>query len=122
MNALIVCGSRNLVCDRHCVIVANAIERFIARYWQPDLVISGAQRGADTMGEHWAQAAGVRVERYPAQWELYGASAGPKRNAQMVRIADGLVVVRFPSSRGSADVLRKALAKGIPVVDEVIDV
>lgn len=107
-------GSRELVCKYHCVIVAEAAERFVSAHWRPDVVLSGACRGGDEMGEHWARVSEIPVERYPANW------AGPQRNQLMVDLADGLVVVRGRGSRGSADVLNRAQRKGIPIVDVVL--
>jgi hypothetical protein len=97
------------VCSEHCVIVAQACEQFCREHWRPDVVISGACRGADTLGEHWAETVGIPVERHPADWAK-GPSAGPIRNQLMVDLphAFGLVVVRFHGSKGSADILRRA--------------
>lgn len=32
-------------------------------------------RGADTLGERYAKANDIRVEYYPADWNMYGKSA-----------------------------------------------
>lgn len=94
MNALVVSGSRYMTCAQHCIIVANACEAFVTRYWRPDVVIHGACRdhagnpaGADWMGEHWAQASGIRVERFEVtrdEWKRLGRKAGPRRNLAML--------------------------------------
>jgi hypothetical protein len=50
-------------------------------------VVSGAARGVDTLGEQWAKAHGVHVERFPVtsdEWKYIGNSAGRKRNADML--------------------------------------
>lgn len=50
-------------------------------------VVSGAARGVDTLGEEWAKAHGVPVERFPVtddDWELHGKGAGRKRNVDML--------------------------------------
>lgn len=120
MKRLIIAGSRDLVCRLHCVTVASAAERFVASHWMPDIVLSGgACRGADELGEHWAKTVGIPIEKYPADWSQ-GRRAGPTRNALMVDLADGLVVVRGRGSRGSADVLNRAQRRGIPIVDVVL--
>ena len=108
MNALIVAGSRYMTCAEHCVIVANACDAFVARYWRPDVVVHGACRdrngnpaGADWMGEHWAQASNIPVERFEVareEWDRLGRRAGPMRNRRMLARAleadrCGLVVV-----------------------------
>lgn len=80
MKRLIIAGSRDLVCRLHCVTVANASERFVAAHWMPDIVLSGACRGADELGEHWAKTVGIPIEKYPADWSQE-RRAGPLRNA-----------------------------------------
>lgn len=42
-------------------------------------VISGKARGVDTLGERWAAANKISVERFPADWSL-GRGAGFRRN------------------------------------------
>jgi hypothetical protein len=82
----------------------------------PTLVLCGEARGADTHGKHWAQARGIDVKSFPAEWGLYGKAAGPIRNSEMVKEADALIAVWNGTSRGTRDVIQKAQRKGIPVV------
>lgn len=84
-------------------------------------ILSGACRGVDRLGERWARYKYIHVERYPADWDRYGRAAGPIRNQQMVDLADALIVIRFPESRGSKDILNRAKKKGIPVVDIILE-
>lgn len=118
---VIVAGSRDLIHNQHCVLVAHAIQAWIADNGSVGRVLCGDCRGADAFGRHWAETAGVPVDRYRPDWDKHGKAAGPFRNAAMIRDADGLVVVRFQDSRGSADVLRRAQAKGIPIVDVILE-
>jgi hypothetical protein len=117
---LICAGSRDLVRDTHCVVVAQAIEEWIWRHGQVTAILCGECRGADAFGKHWAETVGVPVISYRPDWERYGKAAGPFRNDAMVRDAHGLALVRFPDSVGSADVLRKSRVKGMPIVDVVL--
>lgn len=51
----------------------------------PRVVIHGAcPTGADDMADTWASAGWVGIEKYAADWERDGKSAGPKRNARML--------------------------------------
>lgn len=43
------------------------------------IFVSGGCQGADMLGERYAQENGYKIERYNAEWEIYGKSAGPKR-------------------------------------------
>ena len=49
----------------------------------PIVVISGTAKGADTLGEKWAQECGHKIIRYRPEWSKYGNKAGPLRNVEM---------------------------------------
>jgi hypothetical protein len=46
-------------------------------------IISGHQRGADTLGEQFAKEYGLNLKEFPANWDRDGRGAGPIRNAEM---------------------------------------
>jgi hypothetical protein len=58
------------------------------------VIISGGARGADTLGERYAIERHLTLERYPADWQQYGRSAGIIRNHQMAKRANA--VIAFP--------------------------
>lgn len=66
-----------------------------------DTVISGTAQGVDQLGEGWAILNDAEFERYPANWNKYGKSAGYKRNEQMAAVADALIAVWDGKSRGT---------------------
>lgn len=70
-------------------------------------IVSGAARGADSLGEHWAQAHGVRIARYPADWREHRRAAGVIRNQQMLDEEHIDVAVACPGGKGTADMLRR---------------
>lgn len=78
-------------------------------------VVSGACRGIDELGEQWAEENNVPVKRFPANWKLYGKSAGPRRNEQMSDYADALVAIWDGKSRGTAHMISSAEKKGLRV-------
>lgn len=118
---LIVAGSRDLTSDDY-PIVADAIDRWLREHGYPDVVIvEGGSRGADALAAQYCRVRLVAHRRENAGWAKHGRAAGPFRNQKMIDDADGLVVVRFPDSRGSADVLQRAKRKGIPIVDVVLE-
>ena len=65
------------------------------------IVVSGHARGADTLGEKYAQDEGFTLEIYPAQWKKFGKRAGYRRNEQMAEVADALIAFWDGSSRGT---------------------
>lgn len=81
--------------------------------------VSGTARGADKLGERFAQENGYEVKRFPAQWEIYGKSAGYRRNATMAEYAAQESGVLFAfwdgSSRGTMHMINLARGKGLDV-------
>lgn len=66
----------------------------------------------------WARRSHVPVESYPADWRR-GKGAGPERNARMLAEGWPDLVVAFPGGRGTADMVRRAKAAGVRVVEVV---
>ena len=79
------------------------------------LVIDGMARGADTIGYNWAQTNGLPSERYPAQWDKYGKSAGPIRNKQMLDEGKPDIAVAFPGGTGTSNMTKQLLEAGVLV-------
>ena len=79
-------------------------------------VISGGARGADRLGEGWAKARGIPVERYPALWEEHGKAAGHIRNQLMLDDGKPDLVVVFPGGKGSTSMVQKARKAGVDTV------
>ena len=65
------------------------------------IIVSGHARGADTLGEKYAQDEGFALETYPAQWKKLGKQAGYRRNEQMAEVADALIAFWDGSSKGT---------------------
>lgn len=109
---LIVCGGRDYAdWDRMCSVMDG-----IAAQLNITLVRHGAARGADRLADRWARSRGIVVDPCPADWAGYGKAAGPRRNAAMLMRyprPDG--VVAFPGGRGTADMIGRARAAGLPV-------
>jgi hypothetical protein len=80
------------------------------------VVIEGGALGADQAGRDWANARGVPVETYPADWKNLGRAAGVIRNQQMLDQGCPDLVVAFTGGRGTADMVHRAIKSGIQVV------
>lgn len=89
-------------------------------------VVSGAHEGhvdkarfdnaylnVDVLGAQLAMLEGIPVKYFPADWGKHGKSAGPIRNEQMARYAHALILVWDGVSRGSKDMLERAIAHGL---------
>ena len=81
--------------------------------------ISGTCRGADALGEHFAYTYEYEVIRFPAAWDIYGKSAGYRRNAEMAKYASEAYGVLFAfwdgQSRGTKHMIDLANKYGLEV-------
>lgn len=109
---LIIAGSRGFSRE----VVTDTL-RLLA---SPSIVFSGACHGPDTWGAQWAAGRGVQVREFPADWDRYGASAGPRRNMEMAEechLRRGSVLVFWDGfSRGTLSLIREAQRLGLPLV------
>lgn len=77
------------------------------------IIVSGAARGADNLGEKYAQEHSYTIEKYPADWNTHGKAAGPIRNAQMANSADALIAFWDGKSHGTKSMINIARSKGL---------
>jgi predicted Rossmann-fold nucleotide-binding protein len=110
---MLVCGGRNYTDKARLSATLNELlhARGIIR------IIAGGAKGADTLAEEWAKACGVPCYVYMANWAKLGRNAGPIRNQQMLDEGKPNLVVAFPGGRGTADMVRRARAAGIEVIE-----
>ncbi|SRR6266849_768377 len=106
---VLVCGGR----DFSDFDAAN--EALTYHAFEADFIIHGGARGADSLAQDWADNAGLACLVYPADWKMHGRAAGPLRNQRMIDEGKPDLVIAFPGSRGTADMIRRAKAAGIPV-------
>ena len=78
-------------------------------------IVSGTARGADSLGERFAQVQGCHLKQFPADWDTYGNKAGYRRNAEMADYADVLVAYWDQKSRGTMHMINLAKKKGLEV-------
>lgn len=70
--------------------------------WHIEQVISGAARGADRIGEHWAKARNIPVHLEYPKWHKYSSETAPlKRNQIMAQMTDVVVIFWDGMSTGS---------------------
>lgn len=66
-----------------------------------ECIISGCARGADTLAIRYANEFNIPVEKYPAQWNIYGRSAGYIRNKLMVEKSTAVICFWDGTSKGT---------------------
>ncbi len=75
------------------------------------IFVSGGCQGADMLGERYAKENGFEIERYPAEWDKYGRSAGPIRNRKMAEVSDYVICFWDRKSRGTKSMIEYAQGK-----------
>ena len=96
----------------------EALNAWVGARSRPVLVIHGGAAGIDKMAGVWAESAGLDVKVYVPDWKggsskgKYNPGAGLARNTEMVDAATHVVVFWNGHSKGTADTIAKAKAKG----------
>lgn len=108
---ILVCGGRDFD-DRE--LVFQMLDLLL-----PVCVITGGAEGADKHAHAWATAMEIDRPRFYADWNEFGKAAGAIRNAQMLEDGNPDLVLAFPGGRGTADLARRARARGVPIITVV---
>ena len=89
----------------------------VLKQWNISTIIEGEARGADTLARRYGERHGINIEKYPADWELYGRRAGPIRNGRMLKEGTPELVVAFlaKDSRGTQNMIDQSRKAGIEV-------
>jgi hypothetical protein len=110
---VIVCGGRKYEDDARVRAVLDA-----GIDGQPITEIAeGGAHGVDEHADEWAVIRGVPSKTYNAHWPKHGKAAGPIRNAEMLANFKPDAVIAFPGGTGTADMVRKARAAGVRVIE-----
>lgn len=117
MTRIIVAGSRNFQDEG---LLFGTLDRLISEINDNNIeIVHGNCRGADLIGEKYALANDLKVASFPAQWEMYGKSAGAIRNTEMAKYAskENGILVAFPigESRGTRNMIQLAKKYGLKV-------
>lgn len=78
-------------------------------------IVSGTARGADVLGERYAEERDLVVKRFPADWDKYGKRAGYLRNVEMAEYADALITFWDGKSRGTKHMIDIAREKDLKI-------
>jgi hypothetical protein len=122
---LIIAGSRSIT-SYETLRTALTMSGLWAEHKRKIEVVSGKAKGVDTLGEVFAEKAGLKVHAKPAKWDniraagavvktrrdgvKYNALAGHWRNEEMAQMADACLVVWDGKSTGSLDMLHRMIA------------
>jgi hypothetical protein len=112
---VIISGDRNWRCG---ALARRVITRLVDWYGTDLIVVHGNSEGVDTAFAAACALRDVAHEPHAARWHEKGNRAGPLRNAAMVAAGANFVIAvhrNLAWSRGTGDLVRRALAAGIPV-------
>lgn len=110
---VLVCGGRDYTdSDR----IWSELDRVMREAPHDALtIIEGGARGTDQIAVAWCLDRSVPYDHFPANWAQEGKAAGPIRNQRMLEKGRPDLVLAFPGGRGTADMVRRATAAGVPV-------
>lgn len=118
---VLVCGGRDYGDVEALFAFLDALDP------RPTLIIQGGNKGvwhgdthmpgADLIALRWATARGIPCDEYAVDLSVDGPwpAAGPIRNKRMLWVSRPDLVVAAPGGRGTADMVRRAKAAGVPV-------
>jgi hypothetical protein len=115
---VLVCGGRNYYDRGRVYQVLGSLRQQHGNL----TIIQGGAQGADEIARdwwqsHWGQGREGQLMNYPAQWDQFGPAAGPIRNQAMLVDAKPDLVVAFPGGRGTLDMVTRARAAGVKVME-----
>lgn len=104
MKRIVVAGCRDYNdYDEAKAYIDMCIEKIKSKH--EIVFVSGSCRGADRLGERYAEDNGYKIERYPAQWSKYGRCAGLIRNKEMAEVGDYIICFWDGKSRGTKSMI-----------------
>lgn len=105
MFRVIVAGGRDF---EDYALLQQTMDRLLVNVQDRIVIVCGRARGADSLGERYAQEHGHSVRTFPADWDRYGRAAGFIRNEEMAKNADALVAFWDGQSRGTQNMIEVA--------------
>jgi hypothetical protein len=111
---LLIAGSRSF---NNYDIAKKCLDKEIGEL--PIIVISGTAKGADSMGEQWANEHNFEIKRYKPEWDTLGRKAGILRNIEMYNFIKEkefakIIIFWDGQSRGAMHMIKTAANGKIP--------
>lgn len=117
---IIVAGSRDF--SDYGLLKKKMLNIIAEHEYENIKIVSGTARGADRLGEWFAEEFNYDIVRFPAAWDRFGKRAGYIRNEEMAKyaIADdnqGVLVAFWDGkSRGTKHMIDLADKHGLEVI------
>lgn len=114
---LIIAGTRSLYVSTKFIFEVLEQKGINGAFSQ---IVSGGANGIDYCGEEYANWAGISLKRFIADWKKYGNAAGPKRNEQMAKYGDALLLIWDGKSKGSKNMKENMLKLNKPIYEVIL--
>jgi hypothetical protein len=109
---IIIAGGRNFTDYKK---LKECCDHFLQDQTNIEIVSGAYYKGADKLGEDYANERGYKLTKFPADWYKYGKAAGPKRNLQMANYADTLIAFWDGKSKGTKHMIDLAKSRGLEI-------
>lgn len=118
VTKIIIAGGRDIFPKLELIdaLIQQAMDSFDIKREEVFLFEGGAD-GVDSVGKNWAKTRKVPFRTFEADWKKFGLSAGPVRNEAMAKLADVLILIWNGNSSGSGDMLKRAKAHGLEIIE-----
>ena len=111
MDKVIVSGTRYF---NNYDLMCKKLDYFLCNLEDIEIV-SGTARGADALGEQYANEHNLPIKQFPADWDKYGKRDRYLRNNQMADYANYLVAFCDVKSKGTSLMINLAKEKGLKI-------
>lgn len=98
------------------VLFDNTLTAFTIEHGKITHVVSGAAKGADTMGANFAKRFGIELTEFIPEWDKYGRSAGFRRNQDIIANSEYVIAFWDGSSKGTKSSIDLAKKLNIPIL------
>lgn len=110
---IIIAGGREF---NNYALLEKSVREHFPNLGSNDHIICGCARGADALGKQFGIKNKIPVKEFPAQWDLYGKSAGYRRNEVMAQNATHLIAFWDGQSKGTLHMINIATNRKLGVV------
>lgn len=90
-------------------LLKDTLDPYLGKVW---LIVSGGARGADSLGEKWANENNVKTLIHRPDWDTHGKAAGFIRNKLIVDDSDIIIAFWDGMSAGTDSSIKLAEKEG----------
>lgn len=122
---LLIAGSRTINIEPEFILALFPHFKLtdVYNFTGSEIVSGGCPTGPDAAAKLLQKHIGIAYyKEFPADWERYGKSAGPRRNKEMAEYSDALLLIWDGKSRGSKNMKENMKKLGKPIYEVILNV